>query len=516
MVVKLNSMERIMLINAPTPWNGNVAGNYSAFPALGVVSLGTMLQKNFHGLEVRVLDGGLRSRNELQREIDGYQPSLLGISILTPTYSEGLALAEYAKSLYHSTIVLGNDHANFFPKLILENRSFVDYVVKAEIGELPLSWIIGKETGREVKISLSQEGEEKVYYRGSSGIQEQAFPKLRLSQVYREQEDIPNLDLIAREIQISRESYNQKYGRRHKSERTPMIINNVRGCGNGEVRCTYCSIYDLSLNVGLPEFFWDNVELYNEKYGVNFFFEVCDSFLTFQKYIRQLIAVMPFNPRERDIEFEIYARANDVVNSPDAIAWLTQLNITRVNLGLDSGDDNMLKFLRKMNRDKKGVLSPAQINYEAVKRLAEAGISIHASFPLGSLGETHRSLDSTLAFIEKLASDFGSSIATLEASELVPLPNSPCWDIILSQENSAFDFNGGIEATLHEAGVVVEPKTKMRLREKYEYQDLLDTGELARDWVRYFTHIMWGDIERGRECVEKIALRIGAISGRAL
>jgi len=70
--------------------------------------------------------------------------------------------------------------------------------------------------------------------------------------------------------------------------------------------------------------------------------------------------------------------------------------------------------------------------------------------------------------------------------------------------------------TIHEAGVVVEPKTKMRLREKYEYQDLLDIGELASDWVRYFTHIKWGDIERGRECVEKIAMRIGAISGRAL
>lgn len=516
MVVKLKTMERVMLINAPTPENRNAAGNYSAFPALGVVSLGTRLQNDFPGLEVRVLDGGLRSRDELQREIDGYQPSLLGISILTPTYGEGLALAEYAKLHYHSTIVLGNDHASFFPELILEKRPFVDYVVRAEIGELPLSWIVGRELGEDVNVPHLLEGEEKVYWRSSSGIQQKAFQKLRLSQVYREPMDIPNLNLIAEELQIARESYNEKYGHHHKKERTPMIINNVRGCGNGEVRCTYCSIYDLSLNTGSSEFFWKNVASYHERYGINFFFEVCDSFLTFQKYIRQLIAAMPFNPREKDIEFEIYARANDVVNTPKAIAWLTQLNVTRVNLGLDSGDDNMLKFLRKMNRDKKGVLSPAQINYEAVKRLAEAGISIHASFPLGSLGETSKSLDNTLAFIEKLASDFGSSIATLEASELVPLPHSPCWDLLLSRENSVFDFNGGIEATLHEAGVVVGPETKMQLKEKYEYQDLLDTEELAHDWVKHFTHISWGDIERGRECVEKIAKRIGAIFGRAL
>lgn len=516
MVVKLKTMERVMLINAPTPENGNAAGNYSAFPALGVVSLGTRLQKDFPGLEVRVLDGGLRSRDELQREIDSYQPSLLGISILTPTYSEGLALAEYAKLHYHSIIVLGNDHASFFPELILEKRPFVDYVVRAEIGELPLSWIVGRELGEDANVPHSQEGEEKAYWRASSGIQQKAFQKLRLSQVYREPEDIPNLDLIAEELQIARENYNEKYGHRHNRERTPMIINNVRGCGNGEVRCTYCSIYDLSLNTGSPEFFWKNVDSYHEKHGINFFFEVCDSFLTFQKYIRQLIAAMPFNPRERDIEFEIYARANDVVNARDAITWLTQLNVTRVNLGLDSGDDNMLRFLRKMNKDKKRILSPAQINYEAVKRLAEAGISIHASFPLGSLGETSKSLDNTLAFIEKLANDFGSSIATIEASELIPLPHSPCWDMLLSRENSVFDFNGGIEATLYEAGIVVEPKTKMQLKEKYGYQDLLDTEELAHDWVRHFTHISWGDIERSRECVEEIARRIGAISGRAL
>ena len=250
-------------------------------------------------------------------------------------------------------------------------------------------------------------------------------------------------------------------------------------------------------------------------YGINFFFEACDSFLTFQRYVKQLVETMPFDPKQRDIEFEVYARANDVVNVPDAVSWLKKLNVTRVNLGLDSGDDNMLKFLRKNNVDKGKVLSPSQINYEAVRRLANVGITIHASFPLGSFGETPQSLGNTIGFIERIARDFGRAIATIEASELVPLPYSPAWDLFLSRENPVFDFNGGIEATLKEAGIKLNSRIKHELREKYRNQDLLGIHSAAQGWIRYFTHINWDDIERVKECADNIARSIGAIYGRA-
>lgn len=507
---------KIMLINAPNRQDSNTSGNYAAFPAIGVVSLGTRLQQDYPALEVRVVDGGVRTTDYIKGKIDEIQPSIVGISVLTPTYSEGLELARYAKEHYGSTVVLGNDHASFFPELILQNRAYVDYVVRAEIGEIPLSYIVGKEREGKVQYQTIERGEEEVYFRTSAGIQKVAFPKLLLPQVYGNPEDIPNLELIADDIVVAKASYNEKYGHLHQSERTPVVVNNVRGCGNGEKRCTYCSIYDLSLNVGNPKFFWKTVERYNKKYGINFFFEVCDSFLTFQRYVKQLVETMPFDPKQRDIEFEVYARANDVVNVPDAVSWLRMLNVTRVNLGLDSGDNNMLRFLRKNNVDKGKVFSPSQINYEAVRRLAGAGITIHASFPLGSLGETPQSLENTIRFIERIAGDFGRTIVTLEASELVPLPYSPAWDMLLSRENSVFDFNGGIEATLEEAGIRLDERVKQELREKYGNQDLLDVSSTAQDWVRYFTHINWNDIERGKERADNVAKSIGAIYGRAI
>ncbi len=505
---------RIMLVNAPSSEVRN-AGNYAAFSAVGTVSLATRIRNAYPRIELRVMDGGIRTAQEIREEMDSYRPSLVGISVLTPTYTEGLELAEYAKRNHGSKTVLGNDHASFFPEMILANRPYVDYVVRAEIGEIPIVHIVEKEFGLSPGIKVPGYGEEAVYFRNAGKIQSAQFPKSKLSDVYQMPEDIPDLGFIEDDMKIIKRNYNMRYGRFHLSERTPVVVNNVRGCGNGELRCTYCSIYDLSLNAGSPEFFWQTVKYYNKNYGINFFFEACDSFLTFQKYIRDLIETMPFDPKERDIELEVYARANDIANVDASINWLRKLNVTRVNLGLDSGDDNMLRFLRKGNKSMNALLSPSQINYEAVKRLAEAGITVHASFPFGSLGETYESLESTLTFIEQMAKDYGNSIATLEASELVPLPNSPSWDILLSREIPVFEFAGGIDCLLGEAGIELNADVREYLILKYGNRDLLGITELAKDWTKYFTHIRWEDVEKAKETVENIAKSIGAVYGQA-
>ena len=187
-------------------------------------------------------------------------------------------------------------------------------------------------------------------------------------------------------------------------------------------------------------------------------------------------------------------RGKGELNFKDSLHILKTLNITRVNLGLDSGDDTMLEFLRKGNTDKSGKFrSASQINYEAVRRLANSEISIHASFPLGILGETKESLNNTIQFIERIVQDFPHFIATLEASELLPLPNSPLWNLLVSdKENSTFD--GGIDSFLIKTGVCLTKDIKAQLKKKYLEEDLLDVQELAKDWIDHFTKISYNDI----------------------
>ncbi len=517
MITKSTSY-RVLLVNAPTHGKESAAGNYAVFPAMGTVNLATRIMRDYPGVAVKVVDGGIRTTEEIRRAIDEYRPSLLAISVLTPTYKQGLELASYAKEALGSTTVLGNDHASFFPALILEKRPYIDYVVQAEFGEEALSYIVGLELGASPKLRFANpRGRERIHFRNTGGsIRSLSFRQAKLSEIINSPDDIPDLSLISDELSEYARAFNEKYSAYHKSERRPSVINNVRGCGNGEYRCTYCGIYDLSLNAGKPSIFWETVRRHNEEHGINFFFEVCDSFLTFQSYIKQLIKLKPFEPEEKGIEFEVYARANDVVNIPEAVNWLRQLNVARVNLGLDSGDDNMLALLRKRNQHRKGLLTPSQINYEAVRKLADAGITIHASFPLGSLGETEESLAKTADFIERIAEDFAPYLATLEASVLVPLPNSPAWDMLLSRNNSAFSYRGGLERMLEHAGISISEKDRALLRSKYLNKDLLDMGELARDWVKHFTHVEWEMIEEAESGVKEIAGSIGAVYGQAI
>ena len=137
----------VMLINAPMKEELGTVGNYAVFPAIGVLSLGTRIRLDYPEVKVKVMDGGISRYAEISSQIDSFKPQVVGLSVLTGTYGEGLKLAEYAKTNYKSTIVLGNDHVGFLPELILKNRPYVDYVVAAEIGEEAMSYLVGKEFG---------------------------------------------------------------------------------------------------------------------------------------------------------------------------------------------------------------------------------------------------------------------------------------------------------------------------------------------------------------------------------
>ena len=290
-----------------------------------------------------------------------------GLACLPALTRRALRLAEHAKTAYGSKIVVGNDHVGFLPELILRNRPYVDYVVAAEFGEEVMSYIVGRELGLPQLYDFPNSGENAIYFRNGNGVEALRFPTKEMPAIYRDEGDIPRIDLMLEDFGKIIENYNRIYGKWHDHRMVPFVINNARGCGMWKAPCMMCSIRDLRLREGKPELFWKAVDHYNKEYGVNFFFEVCDSFLSFPKYVKRLIETMPFDPKERGIEFEVYARANDIVNNGNAISWLKELNVTRVNVGVESGDDRMLGSINKRNSCKG--LSPAEINYKALGML---------------------------------------------------------------------------------------------------------------------------------------------------
>jgi radical SAM superfamily enzyme YgiQ (UPF0313 family) len=417
-----------------------------------------------------IADGTIHSTHDIRMKIDEFQPGIVGIGILTPTYQEGRAIAEYAHEK-GAKVVFGNDHASIMAEQIVKTRNYVDYVVKAEDGGAPFSYIVGVENGPTgMPPAPGNVGNRaKVLFRQGRSVASLEFPEKRLVMV-------PDFGFVPKDdMGRYAENYNKRYSRFHKRERTPGLINNATGCSNGKHPCIYCGIYDLGIDTGPAAHFWKMVADANEKYGMDFFMETYDNFLSSPRYVKALLGEMDrigINPAESGIEFEVYSRADDILAQKEAIGMLKKMNVTRVNLGIDSGDDGILVALGK-NMNRHLGMRPSEINYRAIEMVANAGMTFQMSFVLGARGETQESLGNTVEFVRAVAKNFPNAMALVEASELAPLPNSPSWKIMYG--------NAPIETD--------EP----------------DMQAVVGEWLRRFTKVSMGMIDDAKEQIGKIA-----------
>lgn len=134
---------KVLLANAPNPTANGNASNYACYPHIGIIQLATAIRDAFRDqVEVCVVDGGISNTVEVQKKVRDFGPDLVGVSALTPTYSEALKIADTAKRI-GAKVVLGDDHAGFFPELILVNRPAIDYIVANDVGETPFVELVG-------------------------------------------------------------------------------------------------------------------------------------------------------------------------------------------------------------------------------------------------------------------------------------------------------------------------------------------------------------------------------------
>ena len=200
----------ILLINSPNETDNSLENaNYSLFPHIGIVQLATRLEEDFGELiNVEVIDGGIKTISEIKQKIVRFEPSIVGISVLTPTYGEGLKIASFAKQR-GAIVVLGNDHAIFFPKEILSNRSEIDYVITNDVAEKPfsdlVSCIIQKTSVQEVD-SLAYWNNGEVFIN----------PVKQYS--LKDKNTVPNLDFIKNDLAKYSKKYYSQHGHLHGEE----------------------------------------------------------------------------------------------------------------------------------------------------------------------------------------------------------------------------------------------------------------------------------------------------------
>jgi radical SAM superfamily enzyme YgiQ (UPF0313 family) len=481
-------IEKIQLINAPNEIEIHKSGSASYYPHLGLISIATYLRNTISNIEIEVIDGSITPLSEILSRINA---DLVGISVLTPTYVPALKIAQAAKSGGAIT-VLGNDHATNLFREILARREEVDYVICGDYGEIPLASLI-----KHLRGQSKVENVPNLSYRSSQGIQvnkvnaaltkigtmatpvdydRNGFARYHLDAV-----PAPDRQFIEKQ-DVYFMNYQRDYGKFHLGPVKQTTINIARGCGWGESesrRCNFCDIYDLTKRVVSPEKAWADARTLVEQYGYTFLYEVCDSFSSFavqpDDYVEQLIRTKPvdINP-----EWFVYARASELYRK-DVITRFRKLNVKRVNIGIDSADDSVLRGMSKGASDK--------VNRQAVKMCGDAGIQMYISFVFGSIGETLSSLEATYRFIEEISG--GENIVAIDPSVLLPLPNAPAWKYLMKPD----------EGRQVAAKIGFVPNYRRSYQAKYEGVDILPTDELAQDWVDVFCDCKYEDIINVRD-----------------
>lgn len=466
---------KVLLANAPNPTANGNASNYACYPHIGIIQLATAIRDAFGDqVEVRVVDGGISNTIEVQKKVQEFGPNLVGVSALTPTYSEALKIADTAKRA-GAKVVLGDDHAGFFPELILANRPAIDYIVANDMGETPFVELVGALLSGTPLMDVSS-----LVHRQGETVLSNPAPRYALA----ERNTIPDLAFIRDELGVYARNYREQFGHLHDHTVIPITVNNARGCENGYKRCTYCSIADLTVNTGEPSGFWKAVDIYNREFGINLFFEVYDSFTASPRYVDALIDATPPHLRRRidngELEIMVYARALGLTKRNN-VDKCRRLGVTRANIGLDAADPEMLEAQRKNK-------TTDATNLEAIRLLNKAGISVHASYIAGAPGERPRTLDRTIEGIRQMLGEV--ELSSVEFSRFIPLPNSPAWDLLVDYEQpSFFKTSAEIDAYLAKLDIVITPEKRSELYKRFGEQDLLDIDELAAAWAENFTHI---------------------------
>lgn len=188
-----------------------------------------------------------------------------------------------------------------------------------------------------------------------------------------------------------------------------------RGC---PYRCTFCasSRFWGGVRYASPEYVIEEIRELIEN-GVETISFYDDLFVAKKDRLEAIANLVVRNGFNRKVDFTCSCRA-DLVTA-EMVDSLKSMNVVSVGMGLESGCERTLKYL-------KGGAS-VEKNTTAVNLLSQAGIQANASFIIGSPEETEDEILETYDFIKK------SRVAFFDIYVLTPLPGTPVWDYATSR-----------------------------------------------------------------------------------
>lgn len=379
-------------------------------PSIGIAYIAAILRDAGH--KVKVLDAYVDTLTlpEILEAIKKYDPTILGVSVLTPSSDVVCEISRNIRKLLPLIkIVMGNLHASLFSDEIL-SKNYADYIVhrEGEVTMLELLKTIEEEGGFEHVKSIS-------YNKDGVIINNPLRPFI---------EDLDSLPFPAWDL-LPMEKYSTDPRTAVKAGKSEMQILGTRGCPN---QCTFCSSrtekhQGSKYRMRSPSRIVDEIVYMNEKYGAEVFGFSDLAFPLVKSHAEEFCNELIRRKVNKKIKWFSECRVKPL--DAGLLALMKRSGCVRLCFGIESGNDGMLHSIKKN-------FTVADVR-RAVEMARKAGLDVDGMFMIGLPGETEDMIKETIA----LAIDIKVRYAIFNI--FVPYPGCELWDSLTKEGKIKFD-----------------------------------------------------------------------------
>jgi len=306
---------------------------------------------------------------EILNEIKAYSPDIIGFTInFTMTAKIVERLADMVKAWNPDVkIVIGGPHVTILPELTLRHKSF-DYAIEYE-GEYTFLELIQNKNVEDIKGLSFKDFQGNIYHNPNRGL----IKDLNVL-------PFPDINLQLKKVADPNENYG--------------VIAASRGCPFNCIFCTSPAIWNKKVRFRSVENVIKEIKHKYYNYGVRKYYFSDDNFNLNKKYTIDLCNQII----ENNLNIEWICEAQLKSFDRDVLDVMKAAGCKRVKLGIESGNDRILKLM------KKGTTKEQII--EIVKLIKNVGINITAYFLIGMPTETKEEMLETYYFAEEIDPEY--------------------------------------------------------------------------------------------------------------
>ncbi len=365
-------------------------------PPVGLLAVGSYVHSKGH--DVRIVDCReliiKHKTNEYMqyiiKTVEDFKPNVVGINILTALFPEALNISRKLKEIFPNLlIVAGGVHPSTEPELTLRQNQYVDAICIGAGEEVCLDIAEGKDVSS-IPGLMHRDFVDKYEVRPvEMNIDKYPFPNL----------DLLNIDFYTEFTLRTVSGWGYK----------GVATQTSRSC---PYSCKFCaSDWSKPVRYHSPKYVVDMVK-YFSTYDIDVIGFFDDTIAASKKRLlemcKEFVDAKVFYPYT-GLRWICAMRANQA--TPDILKAVKGAGCFSISIGLESGNDRMLKVLNKK--------STVAINRRACKNVQDAGLHLTVSFMVGIPGETKKEMDDTVDFMRSLDCNYKGMGC------FRPLPGSP-------------------------------------------------------------------------------------------